>query len=52
MANLSDEERRALKLLAGHSDGCDEAALLADGLTIRHLAWMKITEEGRQAIAE
>jgi hypothetical protein len=30
MASLSDEERRALNLLAGHSDGCDEAMLLAD----------------------
>jgi hypothetical protein len=42
MANLSDEERRALKSLAGHSDGCDEAALLADGFTIRHLAGLVI----------
>ena len=77
MAKLSDEECRALNLLAGHSDGCDEAVLLADGFTIRQLAglvidgfatgsvarvaldgrekpvvWMKITEAGRQAIAE
>jgi hypothetical protein len=77
MANLSDEERRALNLLAGHSDGCDEAALLADGITVGQLAglvidgfatmrptlvpldgreksviWMKISEAGRQAIAE
>jgi hypothetical protein len=77
MAKLSDEERRALNLLAGHAEGCDEAELLADGFTIRLLAglvidgfasgsvariavdgrekpvvWMKITEAGRQAIAE
>jgi hypothetical protein len=77
MANLSDEERRALELLAGHSDGCDEAVLLAQGVTVGQLAglvidgfatgsvarvaldgrekpvvWMKITEEGRRAIAE
>jgi hypothetical protein len=31
MAKLNDEERRALNLLAGHSEGCDEAVLLADG---------------------
>jgi hypothetical protein len=77
MAKLSDEERRALNLLAGHSYGCDEAVLLAQGVTIGQLAglvidgfamgsvaritldgrespviWMKITEAGRQAIAE
>jgi hypothetical protein len=77
MANLSDQERRALNLLADHSDGCDEAALLAEGATVGQLAglvidgfatgrvahtavdgrekpvvWMKITEAGRQAIAE
>jgi hypothetical protein len=77
MASLSDEERRVLQLLAGRSDGCDEAVLLADGVTVGQLAglvidgfatgsvarialdgrekpvvWMKITQAGRQVIAE
>ena len=38
MANLNDEERRALDALAHHPEGCDEAALLSDGFTIRQLA--------------
>jgi hypothetical protein len=42
MASLSDEERRALNLLAGHSEGCDEAVLLADGVTVDQLAWLVI----------
>jgi hypothetical protein len=42
MANLSDEERRALNLLAGHSDGCDEAVLLAQGVTVGQLAGLVI----------
>jgi hypothetical protein len=42
MASLSDEERRALNLLAGHSDGCDEAVLLADGVTVGQLAGLVI----------
>jgi hypothetical protein len=77
MVVLSDEERRALKLLAGHSEGCNEAVLLTDGFTVRQLSglvidgfatgsvarvsldgrkkpvvWMKITQAGRQAIAQ
>jgi hypothetical protein len=40
MADLSDEERQALNVLAGHSDGCDEAVLLTDGFTVRQLARM------------
>ena len=77
MMNPSDDDRRALDVLARHSDGCDEAMLLADGFTIRLLGglvidgfasgsvarialggrekpvvWMKITEAGRQAIAD
>jgi hypothetical protein len=77
MAKMSDEERRALVLLARHPDGCDEAVLLADGFTVRQLAglvidgfatgsvarvaldsrekpvvWMRITQAGREAIAE
>jgi hypothetical protein len=42
MANLSDEERRALNLLAGHSDGCDEALLLAEEITVGQLAGLVI----------
>jgi hypothetical protein len=38
MASLSDEGRRALQLLAGHSDGCDEEVLLANGFTMGQLA--------------
>jgi hypothetical protein len=77
MMNPSDDDRRALDMLARHSNGCAEAVLLADGFTIRLLAglvidgfatgsvarialdgrekpvvWMKITEAGRQVIAE
>jgi hypothetical protein len=42
MMSLSDDDRRALDVLARHSDGCDEAALLADGFTIRLLAGLVI----------
>jgi hypothetical protein len=42
MASRSDEERRALNLLAGHSDGCDEAMLLADRVTVGQLAGLVI----------
>jgi hypothetical protein len=42
MANLSDEERRALDVLARHHGGCDEAVLLADGFTVRQLAGLVI----------
>jgi hypothetical protein len=77
MVVLSDKERCALKLLAGHSDGCNEAVLLTGGFTVRQLSglvidgfatgsvarialdgrkkpvvWMKITQAGRQAIAQ
>jgi hypothetical protein len=31
MTKLNDEQRRALKVLARHPDGCAEAVLLADG---------------------
>jgi hypothetical protein len=33
MAKLNDDQRRALEMLA-HQDGCAEAVLLADGLSI------------------
>jgi hypothetical protein len=42
MVNLSDEERRALILLARHPTGCDEAVLLTDGATIGDLAGLVI----------
>jgi hypothetical protein len=42
MTNLSDEERRVLNLLAGHSDGCDEAVLLGEGVTVGQLAGLVI----------
>jgi hypothetical protein len=42
MMALNNEERRALKLLAGRSDGCDEAVLLTDGFTVRQLAGLVI----------
>jgi hypothetical protein len=34
MANLNDEQRRALRLLARHPNGCTEAIMLAHGFTI------------------
>jgi hypothetical protein len=37
MANLTDEQRRALRRLARHPDGCAEAELLVDGFTIGQL---------------
>jgi hypothetical protein len=73
MANLTNEQRRALRILARHLDGCAEAVLLAEGFSVgqlaelaieglaetrraqvgsQHRVWMKITEAGRQAIAE
>jgi hypothetical protein len=38
MAKLTDEERRALRILARHSDGCTEAIMLAHGFKIDQLA--------------
>jgi hypothetical protein len=35
MAKLSDEQRRALKLLASSPNGCTEALMLAHGFEIR-----------------
>jgi hypothetical protein len=37
MPKLTDEQRRALRLLARHPDGCAEAELLVDGFTIGQL---------------
>jgi hypothetical protein len=38
MTNLTDEQLRALQLLARHPDGCAEAVLLADGFFVGALA--------------
>jgi hypothetical protein len=38
MANLNDERRRALRLLARRLDGCAEKVLLAEGFTVGQLA--------------
>jgi hypothetical protein len=51
MANLSDEERRALDLLDGHSDGCDDAVLLARGVTVGQLAGLVIDEFATGSVA-
>ena len=34
MADLTDEQRRALRILARHPHGCSEASLLEQGFTI------------------
>jgi hypothetical protein len=38
MARLSDEQRRALRILADHPEGCAEEALLAEGFSVGQLA--------------
>jgi hypothetical protein len=42
MAMLNDDETRSLEALARASDGCAEAALLADGFTIKQLSGLLI----------
>jgi hypothetical protein len=37
MAKLSEEQRRALRLLARHSEGCSETVLLAHGFSYDQL---------------
>jgi hypothetical protein len=37
VAKLNDEQRRALRILARHLDGCAEAVLLAEGFSVGHL---------------
>jgi hypothetical protein len=37
MANLTDQQRRALQLLAGNPNGCAEATMLANGFEIKIL---------------
>jgi hypothetical protein len=38
LANLNDEQRRALRILARYLDGCAEAVLLAEGFSVGQLA--------------
>jgi hypothetical protein len=38
MADLNDEQRRTLRILARHLDGCAEAVLLAEGFSVGQLA--------------
>ena len=38
MATLTDEQLRALRILARHPDGCAEAKLLTDGFSIAQLS--------------
>jgi hypothetical protein len=38
MVDLNDEQRRALRVLARHPDGCAEMVLLAEGFSIGQLA--------------
>jgi hypothetical protein len=42
MAMLNDDETRSLEALARAPDGCAEAALLANGLTIKQLSGLVI----------
>jgi hypothetical protein len=44
MAKLSDEQRRALRILARHLDGCAEAVLLAEGFSVSQLAVLVLDE--------
>jgi hypothetical protein len=37
MAQLNDEQRRALRILARHLDGCAEEVLLAEGFSVGQL---------------
>jgi hypothetical protein len=38
MAELTDEQRRMLRVLAHHPEGCAEAVLLAEGFSVGQLA--------------
>jgi hypothetical protein len=42
MSMLNDDETRSLEALARATDGCAEAVLLADGLTIKQLSGLVI----------
>jgi DNA-binding MarR family transcriptional regulator len=47
MAALNNEQRRALRILARHLDGCAESVLLAEGFSVGQL-----TALVRQGLAE
>jgi hypothetical protein len=38
MADLTDEQRRALRIVARHLDGCAEEVLLAEGFSVGQVA--------------
>jgi hypothetical protein len=40
MADLTDEQLRALRLLARHRHGCNEAMLLEEGFTAGQLGYL------------
>ena len=40
MAALNDEQRRALRTLARHLDGCAEAVLLAEGFSVGQVTFL------------
>jgi hypothetical protein len=42
IAKLTNEQRRVLHVLARHADGCAEAVLLADGLSVSQLVILVI----------
>jgi hypothetical protein len=56
MAKLSDEQRRALRILARYPYGCTEAVLLEQGFTVAQLGelifagFAKIRAAGRQKV--
>jgi hypothetical protein len=56
MPSLTDEQRRALRVLARHPHGCPEAMLLEQGFTVGQLGQLvfsrlaKIRPAGRQKV--
>jgi hypothetical protein len=56
MANLTDEQRRALRILARHPHGCAEAVMLDQGFTVGQLGHLvfhglaKIRGDERQRV--
>jgi hypothetical protein len=42
MATLSDEQQRAVRLLARHPDGCAETVLVTEGFSVSQLAVLVI----------
>jgi hypothetical protein len=47
MTKMTEEQRRALRILARHLDGCAEAALLAEGFSVSQLAVLVLEGLGR-----